>query len=457
MADNMGGPPSALNCIVDDSALLAGLGEDSKEDLKQWVRNGVINLFVPLYSESHSYLTACIKSEIPSALEKLNQLRGSAPPTNLNARQTLEWLDEITTSTEGQPVGRVELQGPDDQYKSWREVERYLLPDTPLSSGSLDGVAEDMRGRLQIDDGWRKGATALRDASGSPTDSSSPESSPEAGRATLAEQNGSVHSRNPSQIATGGVAGTDGIPSSVRPLLNFVVWRTYHGDSTIAGSGKYILLTNERVTQRQAQKFGVRAKLLTQLSTIVSKTTPAIVPNGTPASVDKPIEPREAADEEDEEEIVFNPAQRPTSSRGRNGILPNGNAPSNAKVLDPDHFGRSPGAAPAVSPKPAPVQPHNHNPMVKPFQRGQHTQQSHRRPFEPANRGYPQQGFRGGRARGGSLRGAPHVSARGGFHVNGFGQAQQNYNKPIDPDSYARPPSMRGRANAMRRLWNPNT
>jgi len=37
-----------LSCIIDDSALLAGLQE--KGGLKQWVRNGAINLFVPLYS-----------------------------------------------------------------------------------------------------------------------------------------------------------------------------------------------------------------------------------------------------------------------------------------------------------------------------------------------------------------------------------------------------------------------
>lgn len=53
MADNTNGAAAALSCIVDDSALLTGLSEDSKEDLKQWVRNGVINLFVPLYSESN--------------------------------------------------------------------------------------------------------------------------------------------------------------------------------------------------------------------------------------------------------------------------------------------------------------------------------------------------------------------------------------------------------------------
>lgn len=444
MANPTNGVAAALNCIVDDSALLTGLSEDSKDDLKQWVRNGVINLFVPLYT-----------------LEKLNKMRSSPPPTNLNARKTLEWLDEITTSTEGRPVGRVELQGPEDQYKSWKEVERYLLPDTPLSCGSLDGVADDMRGRLNLNDGGRKGATALRDASTSPTSSLSPESSPEAAQATLAAQNGNVHSRNVADLSTNPMGATAGIPNTVRPLLNFVVWRTYHGDSTIAGSGKYVLLTNDRTTQKQAQKFGVRAKLLPQVGTIVAKATPAIITNGNTAAMDRPIEPREAPDEEPEDEIVFNPAQRPGSSRGRNGIPGTPIASANAKVLDPDHFGRSPGAGPLVSPTPAPVQPHRQPQHMSPKNtpRGQHTPQSPRMQYGPGMRGQagPSPGFRGGRGRGGSMRGSPQMNGRGGFQPNGQIPAQQEYAKPIDPDSYARPHSMHGRGNAMRRLWNPNT
>lgn len=39
----------ALSCIIDDSALLAGLKEQS--DLKQWIRDNAINVFVPLSSK----------------------------------------------------------------------------------------------------------------------------------------------------------------------------------------------------------------------------------------------------------------------------------------------------------------------------------------------------------------------------------------------------------------------
>jgi len=89
-----------------------------------------------------------------TALEKLNALRSSTPPTNLEARRALEWLDEITSATENKIAGFVQLQGPDDQYTSWQEVEKYLLPETPLSAlgghESLDGINEAFARSLEL-------------------------------------------------------------------------------------------------------------------------------------------------------------------------------------------------------------------------------------------------------------------------------------------------------------------
>jgi len=89
-----------------------------------------------------------------TALEKLNALRSSTPPTNLEARRALEWLDEITSATENKSAGFVQLQGPDDQYTSWQEVEKYLLPETPLSAlgghESLEGINEAFARDLEL-------------------------------------------------------------------------------------------------------------------------------------------------------------------------------------------------------------------------------------------------------------------------------------------------------------------
>lgn len=88
------------------------------------------------------------------ALEKLNTLRSSTPPTNLEARHALEWLDEVTSATENKSAGFVQLQGPDDRYTTWQEVEKYLLPETPLSAlgghESLDGINEAFARDLEL-------------------------------------------------------------------------------------------------------------------------------------------------------------------------------------------------------------------------------------------------------------------------------------------------------------------
>jgi len=39
-----------LNCIIDESALLAGLRDRTKDNIKHWIRDGAINAFIPLYS-----------------------------------------------------------------------------------------------------------------------------------------------------------------------------------------------------------------------------------------------------------------------------------------------------------------------------------------------------------------------------------------------------------------------
>lgn len=39
----------AFNCIVDDSALVAGVKKSTRNGIRQWVKSGQIRLFVPLH------------------------------------------------------------------------------------------------------------------------------------------------------------------------------------------------------------------------------------------------------------------------------------------------------------------------------------------------------------------------------------------------------------------------
>lgn len=38
-----------FNCIVDDTALVAGVKRSTRNGIRQWVKNGQIRLFVPLH------------------------------------------------------------------------------------------------------------------------------------------------------------------------------------------------------------------------------------------------------------------------------------------------------------------------------------------------------------------------------------------------------------------------
>lgn len=312
--------------------------------------------------------------------------------------------------TQNRIAGRVELQGPEDQYVSWQDVETYLLPDTPLSSynepDNLDGINEAFERNLRLFNtgtSWEKNSEYI-EAHTTPS---------------------------PDQSRSAGL---------IRPLLNYVVWRTYNQDPSIAGTGRYILLTNEPATQKQAQKFGVRAKLLSQVRSIVARdemrgvvTRDYVEPQESEAS-DTVVEHRSVTPVEDDEEdeILFKPVQRPTSSRG------NGQA---TKLWDPDHFGRTP--VPVSSPPTASLAMATQKPSAPSSPR--HVNSVPVRPDGNTNGSATRVGARGQSFRGhgiGSGRGSPRA-----LNV-----------KPIDPNSYVRPPpTMRRGRGGFRKLWEPTT
>ena len=50
-----GGIPSStrkiFNCIIDDTALVAGVKKSTRNGIRHWVKHGHIRLFVPLFGE----------------------------------------------------------------------------------------------------------------------------------------------------------------------------------------------------------------------------------------------------------------------------------------------------------------------------------------------------------------------------------------------------------------------
>ncbi|KAF2453860.1 hypothetical protein BDY21DRAFT_292134, partial [Lineolata rhizophorae] len=109
-------PPrrKVFNCIVDDTALLAGVRRGNRDGIKKWIANGAVRLFVPLYT-----------------LERLDRLKKGNAKVNQDAREAIRWLDEITSLPEN--AASVTLQGGYETFETWSEVEKYLLPETLLS------------------------------------------------------------------------------------------------------------------------------------------------------------------------------------------------------------------------------------------------------------------------------------------------------------------------------------
>ncbi|KAB8337197.1 hypothetical protein FH972_021499 [Carpinus fangiana] len=410
----------ALNCIVDDSALLAGLSSDARYNITEWIADGAINAFVPLYT-----------------LERLNSLREAKADCSEQAQIALEWLDKLTSQTYKKSAGKVQLQGPDDQYSTWREVEKYILPDTPLSSrNGIGALTRSLERDLGIDpaDKPNSGQSDLRDE-----DASQQAPSP---RAPISADAGVTKSRR----RHGKSGSPNGVPQRVRPLINFVVWRTYHEDSAADGPGHYILLTDDLATQKQAQKFGIRAKRMSQVSSIVTRNASKRLSAG--ATMIQTSEPEDEEEDEDiglppderppqegaGDEVLFDPSKRPQSSRSVN-------------VLDPNAFGRQPLNSPMLvsqSPAQTPRGPSNST-------RGRGSRNQRRQTSPRANAAV---------ARTSTDQVAPRSPNQKTRAAPGGRQQTRlpDPNKPIDPDSYARSaPGNRGRGRGGNRgrLWEP--
>ena len=63
------------------------------------------------------------------ALDQLSRQRSASNRHGEDVRETLKWLDEATTKY----PQAVTLQGAEDFYSSWAEVEKFVVPRTLFS------------------------------------------------------------------------------------------------------------------------------------------------------------------------------------------------------------------------------------------------------------------------------------------------------------------------------------
>lgn len=412
-------PPTrkVFNCIVDDTALIAGVKRSTRDGIRKWISSGAIRLFVPLHT-----------------LTQLDRLKKGNERVHADSREAIKWLDDITSMPNVQISGRVQLEGADEIYNTWEEVEKFLLPETLLSMEDSepeeDCISEDLESSLNLHDESDEASMSSSHSAEYPTKTpSSPRStysstspclhisSPHKGMGSVCSMDSPNRTaRNSAEISRKEKTTKTTVPQHFQPLFNHILWRIHQEQNSAAALESFILLTNDHAKQSIAQRFGIRAKRLEQLRDAVGreerdyKNRLALFKKeteGTTIGAEKILVDKNRS----EQTNSVNPSVEPNSDDEDVVLLkraPRGpQASNNQRIWDPNEFGRAP-------------------------------QQS-----------YPRRG-RGGR---GGTRGG-----RGVFVTPGSSQSNppSDPNQPIDPNSYARPPPKTGTIRGgRRRLWEP--
>lgn len=355
-----------------------------------------------------------------------------------DAREAIRWLDEITSNDNILATGQVQLQGVDEEYNTWAEVEKFLLPETLLSEENIEleenELSEGSENTLSLPDEFDKysmsSSQSLEQAIKTPSTPRSAYSSASPGLLNVSPFKAASPTRsaepevrtarNSLDIEQQKKPAKGSIVENHHTLFQYILWRIHQESNTNAAMESFVLLTNDPSKQALAQRFGIRVKRLEQLRDAVGreerdyknrlalfqKETGADItplPKNSPAknASTKPapaVPSQEANADEDEDVVLFRRAPRGPQ------------AANNQRVFDPNDFARVP----------------------------------------PAANG------RGGRG------GAPPRGPRGGRYVPpsaGRGAPRDepvNLDKPIDPDSFARPrPAARTFRGGRRALWEP--
>ena len=361
----------------------------------------------------------------------------------------------------GDAADRVLLEGVDEAYSTWEEVDKFMLPETLLSledsESDEDDYHEDLESSfnaLDVSDETSMSSTQSLEAN-IPRTPESPRSA--LGKNKIASYDTSAFkensttlptvspgrtARNSSDASPGARSSKRAVPEYLKPLFNHVLWRINKESNPDAALASYILLTNDPTKQAIASKFGIRAKRLEQLrdtvaredrefknhitlhkieseSNVAKKNVPVA-----PKTTERPIsshavqaKPEEASDDEDV--VLFQRAPRGPAA-----------AANSQRVWDPNDFGRT-----------KQQQSQSQSPRGG---RGGHVAARGRGTSTP-------------RGRGAFVPRGAYVPP-GGPPVRAPPAPRHDPNAPIDPNSFARPVLRTGpvRGGSGRKLWEPN-
>ncbi|KAF1841887.1 uncharacterized protein K460DRAFT_291339 [Cucurbitaria berberidis CBS 394.84] len=432
-------PPKrkVFNCIVDDTALVAGVKKSTRDGIRKWISQGAIRLFVPLHT-----------------LTQLHRLKKGDERVNADAREAVKWLDEVTSIPAVEVANCVQLEGVDEAYTTWEEVAHFLLPETLLSMDDSESEEDDYHEDLEssfnaLDVSDQTSMSSTHSFDDAPKTPDSPKSClskdfkptgefpSEPKAASVAMESPDRTARNSAEIARAGKSPKGTIPGHLQPLFNHILWRINKEENPDAALESFILLTNDPTKQAIAQKFGIRARRLEQLRDAVAredreyknhltmhklevestaaKESPVMAEKAVERPTSSPVNNTKPEENSDDEDVVlFQRAPRGPAA-----------ATNNQRVLDPNDFGRA---------------------------------NQHRSP----------RGGRGGhippRGRGGpAFRGRGNFAPRGAYMPPGPAfrtptTPRHDPNQPIDPNSFTRPVIKASpvRGAGRRKLWEPN-
>ncbi|KIW98799.1 uncharacterized protein Z519_00462 [Cladophialophora bantiana CBS 173.52] len=301
---------TVIRCLVDDTALTRNLDE-----IEGWVSQGLIILVVPLYT-----------------LSRLNVLKKDSSQIGLSARKAVKFLDRSTSSRGDLRHDPVILQGPDDQYPTWAEVEAHYTNESMKTAGMNEGEVSipimDNKQEKDSEIAFKVGAGVAGPLSQVLLDklnfakepaTMSPGSTPPLSPSSSGPQS----SKTSPEVKSATIISQDQtpVPPSLKTLLNPVVW--YVHEKKTPANQSLVFLTNSADTMHLARDFDIPTKNIHQLRSALG-----VGENDTPTQENSKKDKSKRAStsepktlfsyddvESDEEEVVFKPRGR-GSTRG---------------------------------------------------------------------------------------------------------------------------------------------
>jgi hypothetical protein len=367
-----------------------------------------------------------------------------------------------------------------EQYKSWSDVERYMLPMALLSMQDEPETSTLEESRKSIAELYADDGDDVSDF-GSPTSRETSEERESFAKYTLpatvvpsATSSPKVlqpigtgrpnHKKSDSDASSIGTTSTtrpqsrrigDEVPDSLRQFFNHIMWRIKQDPTTTTHLDSYLLLTNDNAKQILARRFGIRTKRIEQMRDLIDKhdkesttmiqngiTTPQRTPVLAPAAPISEAATDEDVDDEDEEVIFMKPR--------RGHATPNQPKSPEPIRVDPNSFSRPPPPGPANRGNPRGSRGFG-SPRSTNGSRFQDRERERERPFteRPPSSG----------------RGALYTPRRGGAMTAAQQRTEPlDLTKPIDPDAFERGTVSggrggrggRGRGGGRGRLWEPS-